>query len=86
MKRPTLTHPSRAVLVHIPTAVLDHLDSAARASNPPTTRSELIRRLVMAPMEKVAPNNVMPEQRATQEVKPASGPSFKEAWARMNFW
>lgn len=86
MKRPTLMHPSRAVLIHIPTAVLDHLDAAARASNPPTTRSELIRQLVMAPMEKVAPNNAKPQEPARREPEPASLASFKEAWGRMNFW
>ena len=48
MTRPKLLHPSRAVLVHIPTTDLEHLDAEARAAK--TSRSEIIRRRLRTSM------------------------------------
>src|SRR5436190_15821901 len=63
MKRPKLSHPSRAILVHIPTVALEQLDLAARSAQ--TSRSELIRQRIMTPMEHIASTN------AEQRSKPA---------------
>jgi hypothetical protein len=49
-RRPKLTHPSRAILVHIPTADLDQLDAEAQTAK--TSRSELIRQRILTSQAK----------------------------------
>jgi hypothetical protein len=51
MRRAMLDHPSRPILVHVPTTLLDYLDGLARAAQ--TSRSEVIRRRLAPPPSKV---------------------------------
>jgi crotonobetainyl-CoA:carnitine CoA-transferase CaiB-like acyl-CoA transferase len=53
MKRTALAHPSKAILIHIPTASLDHLDGIARETQ--LSRSEIIRQMLSPPAESDAP-------------------------------
>ena len=68
MKRPKLSHPSRAILVHIPTVALEQLDSAAQAAQ--TSRSELIRQRIMTPMEHIASTDAEQPSKPSTTMKP----------------
>ena len=53
MRRATLDHPSRPILIHVPAASLEHLDTKAREAQ--QSRSEIIRQLLAPPVELGAP-------------------------------
>src|SRR5436190_22665541 len=68
MKRPKLSHPSRAILVHIPTVALEQLDLAARSTQ--TSRSELIRQRIMEATKDIASTNAEQPSKPSTTVKP----------------
>ena len=49
MRRATLDHPSRPILIHVPATSLEHLDTKARQAQ--LSRSEIIRQLLAPPVE-----------------------------------
>ena len=49
MRRATLDHPSRPILIHVPATSLEHLDTKAREAH--LSRSEIIRQLLAPPVE-----------------------------------
>jgi Ribbon-helix-helix protein, copG family len=49
MRRATLDHPSRPILIHVPATSLEHLDNKAREAQ--LSRSEIIRQLLAPPAE-----------------------------------
>src|SRR6266571_3099189 len=67
MRRATLDHPSRAILIHIPTGTLDHLDAVAREAH--LSRSEVVRQLLAPPIELCAARHE--EAMATAQDQPA---------------
>ena len=49
MRRATLDHPSRPILIHVPATSLAHLDTKAREAK--QSRSEIIRQLLAPPVD-----------------------------------
>jgi hypothetical protein len=58
MRRAILDHPTRPILVHVPTTLLDYLDGVARKAQ--MSRSEVIRQRLAPPPE------VQPDVRAIE--------------------
>jgi hypothetical protein len=58
MRRATLDHPSRPILIHVPATSLEHLDTKAREAH--LSRSEIIRQLLAPPVELGAPTRQEP--------------------------
>ena len=49
MRKVTLDHPSRPILIHLPATSLEHLDTKAREAQ--LSRSEIIRQLLSPPVK-----------------------------------
>ena len=58
MRRATLDHPSRPILIHVPATSLEHLDTKAREAH--LSRSEIIRQLLAPPVELRVPPRAEP--------------------------
>ena len=58
MRRATLDHPSRPILIHVPATFLEHLDAKAREAQ--LSRSEIIRQLLAPPVELGKPHGEPP--------------------------
>jgi len=81
MARLKLQHPSRAILVHMPTALLDKLDAKAREIG--TTRSHLIRQALAESMLTAVPKPADPAEVDKRRTCGKANLSFKSAWSRI---